>query len=80
LSAAPCFGLEAGGVDEDELRITLGADAGDAMACGLRLVGGDAHLLADQRIEQRGLAHIGPPDDRHQPAALRRRRMVALGR
>ena len=49
-----------------------GADAGDAVARGLRLARGDADLLADQRVEQRRLADVGPADDGDQAAALRR--------
>ena len=45
--------LEAGRVDEDELRRPDRADAGDAVARGLRLARGDADLLPDQRVQQR---------------------------
>ena len=61
------------------------ADAGDAVARGLRLARGDADLLADQRVEQRRLADVGPADDGDQAAAPRRsasveRRGFAHGR
>jgi hypothetical protein len=62
--------LKARRVDEDELRGTTRAHAGDAVARGLRLVAGDADLLPHQRIEQRALAHVGAADDGHQAAAL----------
>ena len=61
-------GLEARRVDEHELGLVDGAHAGDAVARGLRLVGGDADLLADQRVQQRRLADVRPADDRHEPA------------
>ena len=64
------LGLVAGRVDEHELRRALAAHAGDAVARGLRLVGRDADLLADQRVQQRGLAHVRAPDDGHEAAAL----------
>ena len=76
-SAARVLGLEARRVDEDELRAVDGADAGDAVARGLRLARGDADLLADQRVQQRRLADVGPADDGHQAAALRGRRRAA---
>ncbi|KIU01369.1 hypothetical protein QU38_01990, partial [Staphylococcus aureus] len=38
-------------------------------ACGLRLGADDGDLLADQRVDQRGLARIGGADDRNQAAA-----------
>mmetsp|Transcript_15309 Transcript_15309/g.36443 ORF Transcript_15309/g.36443 Transcript_15309/m.36443 type:complete len:329 (+) Transcript_15309:459-1445(+) len=65
------LGLETRRVDEDELGLVHGAHAGDAVTGGLGLVGRDADLLAHQRIEQRGLADIGPTDDGDQAAALR---------
>jgi hypothetical protein len=64
-------GLEARRVDEHELRGAQRAHAGDAVARGLRLARGDADLLADQRIEQRRLAHVGLADDGDQAAVLR---------
>ena len=44
------------------------ADADDAIARGLRLVGDDGELLADQPVEQRGLAGVGPADERDEAA------------
>ena len=35
----------------------------DACTRGLRLVGHDGELLPQQRIQQRGLARVGPADD-----------------
>ena len=76
--------LEARRVDEDELRVAQGADAGDAVPRGLRLARGDADLLADQGIEQRRLADVGLADDGDDAAALAfgpgrcRRRLLRL--
>ena len=64
-------GLEAGRVDEHELRIGRGDDAGHAMARGLGLARGDADLLSDQPVEQRGLADVRAADDRHEAGAMR---------
>ena len=65
--------LETGRVDEDELRVARGQDAGDAVTRRLRLARGDADLLADQVVEQRRLADVGPADDGDVAAAERRR-------
>ena len=39
-------------------------DADDAIAGGLRLVGNDRELLSDEAVEERGLAGVGPADQR----------------
>ena len=78
-AAAHLFGLEAGRVDKYKLRSAQGADAGDAVAGGLRFARGDADLLPDQRIEQGGLAHIGPADDGDGAAALAERVGAGVG-
>src|SRR5690349_3527078 len=58
--------MDAGRVDEDDLpcgcRVVLRAE--DPRPRRLRLVGDDGDLLADDAIEQRGFAGIGPADDR----------------
>ena len=56
--------VEARGVDENELRIAAVDDGADAVAGGLRLMGYDGDLLADERVGKRGLADIRPPGDR----------------
>ena len=63
-------GLKARRIDKHKLRGTHGVHAGDAVARGLRLARGDADLLAHQRIEQGGFAHIGLADNGNQAAAL----------
>ena len=67
--------VDAGGVDQDDLRGEVAGDAFfllargdfedalDAGACGLRLVRDDGKLLAEQRVEQGGLAGVGAADD-----------------
>ncbi len=56
-------GLVAGRIDKDELGIRIGQNAMDTVPGGLRLVGGDADLLAHQGIGQRGFADVRSPDD-----------------
>ena len=73
-------GLETGRIDKHELVGAFAADAGDAVARGLRLARGDADLLADQRIQQRGLAHIGLADDGNQPAMRQACALPGFGR
>ena len=75
--------VNAGGIDEDELgggvafRL-LGLfeggqlqDAEDAVAGGLGLVGDDGELLAEKRVEERGLAGVGTADDGDETRAER---------
>ena len=64
------LGLKTRRIHEHKLRSPQRADAGDAVARGLRLARGDADLLAHQRIHQRGLAHIGLAHDGNHAAAL----------
>ena len=37
--------------------------SGDAVAGGLRLGGDDGHLFADEGVEQRAFAHVGPAEN-----------------
>jgi len=60
---------DARGVDEHDLRLALGDDAADLGAGGLRLVGDDRHLGADQGVEQRRLAGVGRADQGDEAAA-----------
>ena len=67
--------LEAGRVDEDELRIRIRDDPQNPVARRLRLLRGDADFLPDERVHERRLAHARPAHDRDMAAAkLRRRR------
>ncbi len=50
-------------VDEDDLRGFAGENAQDAIARGLRLGRDDGNLLAQQRVQQRGLAHVRLADN-----------------
>ena len=52
----------------------------DGVAGGARHVESDDALLAQQRIHQRGLAHVGPSDDGHAGALGRRLVLAAIGR
>ena len=62
--------VQAGGVDQDQLGVGAVHDAAYDGARGLRLVGGDHDLAADQRVGQRRLAGVGPADERGEPAAV----------
>ncbi len=61
-------GVDAGGVGEHDLIAGAAENAVDPVTGGLRLTGGDAHLLADQMVHQGGFAHIGAADDGHHAA------------
>ena len=49
----------------------------DAVARGLGLARGDRHVRADEVVQQRRLADVGPADDRDGPGAERRRSLMA---
>ena len=51
-------------VDEHHLPIRIVLHANDACARRLRLVGDDGELLADDAVEQRGLAGVRPAEER----------------
>ena len=51
-------------VDEHDLPVRIVADTEDAVARGLRLVGDDGELRADEAVEQRGLAGVRQADER----------------
>ena len=65
----PGLHVQARGVHENDLVAALGLDTQHPMAGGLGLAGGNTYLLAQQVIEQRGLAHVGPADNGHVAAA-----------
>ena len=54
---------QSGRVEHDHLRVVRRADADDAIARGLRLLADDGQLLADDAVEERGLAGVGLSDD-----------------
>ena len=68
--------VQAGGVDEDQLRVVAVDDAAHHVAGGLRLGRGDDDLLAHERVGQRRLARVGAPDERREAAAVALRRLV----
>ena len=57
--------VDARRVEEHRLGLGVVAHPEDARPRGLRLVGNDRQLGADQAVEQRGLAGIGIPNQRH---------------
>lgn len=66
--------VQAGRVDEDDLRVLAVDQAADGVAGGLGLVSRDGDLLPHQRVGQGGLASIGAADKGHEAGA------EALGR
>ena len=66
--------LDAGQVDEHELDVVAAlVHAADRPARRLRPVGDDRHLLADDGVDERRLADVGPPGERDEAAAGHRR-------
>ena len=64
LAAEDVLGLvDAGRIDQDDLRVVAIHDALDAIARGLRLGRNDRDLAADERVHQRGFAGVGTADD-----------------
>ncbi len=70
--------VDAGGVQVDDLAGGTLADPDDPVPRRLRLVRDDRELLADEAVEQRRLAGVGPADEGHE-AALHRIGGPALG-
>ena len=56
-------------VDEDHLRVIAIYHGAEPMPCGLGRVARDRDLRAHQGVCECGLARVGPPDQRHEPAA-----------
>ena len=48
-------------VQKHKLILSLGQDAGDTVAGGLRLGGNDGYLLPQHGVEQGGFSHVGTP-------------------
>jgi hypothetical protein len=59
--------VNAGSIDEDDLRFGQSDHALDGRPCGLRLIGDDGNLLADEGVQQSGLSGVGPADDGDEP-------------
>jgi len=57
-------------IEEENLRVGLGHNAEDGVARRLGLGGHDGQFLAQQTVEQRGFAHVGPPNHGHIAAAM----------
>ena len=55
-------------VDHDHLHVLACDNGAEAMAGRLRRVGGDGHLVANNRINQRGFTGIRSADKRHETA------------
>ncbi len=64
--------VDAGSVDDDELPGCRVHDPADRAPGGLRLRRRDRHLLADERVRERRLAHVRAADERHEPGAVSR--------
>lgn len=64
------FGLETGGIDENELGGVVGINTGNAVARGLGFFAGDADFLPDEVVHQRGFADVGAADDGNEAAAV----------
>ena len=69
-SARPAALVQARRVDEGDLRVRQVHQPEHAMARGLRPRRDDGELLPDQRVQQRGLADVGPADQRGEAAAM----------
>ena len=64
--------LHARQVDEHHLAVAARAHAADRPPRGLRTIGDDRHLLSDDRVDERRLAHVRPAGQRHEAAARQR--------
>ena len=58
--------MNSGRVDEDRLPLGIVLDAQDAVARGLRLVGDDGELLADDAVQEGRLAGVRAADQRNE--------------
>src|SRR5699024_10948277 len=61
--------VQARGVHDHQLGVGAVHDAAHHVPGGLRPVGGDRDLLADQRVGQRGLAGVRPAHEAHESGA-----------
>lgn len=55
------------GVHKDDLAFRTGEDSSQSPSGRLCHGGGDGYLLSDEAIQERGFAHVGAPDQRHEP-------------
>ena len=62
--------MDARGIQKYDLKAFPGEHPLDGVAGGLGLVGDDGDLLPHQSVEQRGLAHIGPAQDRYEAGTV----------
>ena len=71
--------LHSGQVDQDHLptRGTIGGDAANRPAGGLRTVGDDRHLGAHDRVDQRRLAHVRATGEANEAGSRHRRSSLA---
>ena len=67
----------AGGVDEDQLALADHQRHVDRVAGGARDVGDDHPLLAEEAVDERGLADVRPADDAPGARCRRRARVIA---
>ncbi len=65
-------------IHEHDLHVVARQDAQLAQTCGLRLGADDGDLLAQQRVHQRGLAHVRPPDHGDKAAFVAFRQIVLV--
>ena len=72
--------VDAGRVEEEDLRVGLGDDAEDLVARGLRLGRDDGEFLPQQPVEQRGFARVGAADHGHVAAAVVGGEITLVGR
>merc|ERR1711879_754959 len=59
------MGVHSGSIDINHLNIVFSLDAQNLMTCCLRFTRGNGQLLAQNTIQQGGLAHIGPSNNGH---------------
>ena len=64
------FGLETGGINENELGGVVGINTGNAVARGLGFFTGDADFLSDKVVHQRGFADVGSADNGDKAATV----------
>jgi hypothetical protein len=66
------------GIDKYYLGIPKVLNPPDPVSCCLGFFRDYCHLLAEQSIEERGFAHIGPADDGYETGLERHKIKIAL--